>query len=1068
MKRRYKLVSWILIFCLASTQSAYGASGPLYQKSVASAKVAVRTGDYPKALFFIHAARLIDPAQEEPAALLETIPPFSQDYKTLKEYYDLGTGAYYQGDYEMARFYFNAAYNAEPFVKGLEEMVEHVTGVIDGLEEPLIEPVRTVLAVETQAIVAGAPPAEHPGGRRYTVEHPAEVDEIIGKYQGRSPVKAVDKETAQRAFAESVKREKIAALTSASQAPQPYRKTFIPIASGRKMPVTQIPRAQEQKTESVEKESFYELYLRKKAEIEAKAQERLASSKKEIVAVQDVIELDEELWSRQPGTVLEVEFGKSIILQGQQVERFLVFDEGIIDVQKKDKDSVLVTVRQRGSTLLHLWEGKGRWTFNIKGVVPDMNMTMDKPPEDHLEKHAQPFRVSYSNNWNSFYLGDSIPGLDRQNLSFSQWVGVYGDTPYGFFDASGNFFKFEDSTENTGRTVGLSNADLGPFEDFSIRGWDASKRFSNLSLPGRYFRGVLFDTYSLDHNVEYTFLKGQDRANFRQISEDVSEVRKSYIEGGRITLFPESENHYSINYARGYGEERPKTLRDKVFSAEAVNKFGQLETHLEGAWDEEKFAELLLTKYEQDDLTFRVNVRDINPGFTTITSRPSGAGEVGGNIVFDYTPEEYQLSSNLDIYRDRDLANPEHPNGVNYDFGTVFGMPLTDTVSWNNSVFYSNTPQLVSPWESFRVNTTLTKNFEAVYERTVTTHVTASHQRSRYELTPGSEYNRTGLSAGIRFPIVKNLSFFSSYDYSWVEVLESGETNQPNVMNSGLSYFHNFGTNLTGRVSTSYRNEEDTEGTFSFLSGTDTLRHNIGFSYRPSPEIEIFMDGSLRNVWREDPESTAYNDADIRLGMRTSWDTVFRWDPSATIRGTVYKDLNRNSKQDADEPGIEEIEIQLGRKKVKTDKKGNYSSKVRATEVKLGVNFDTVPKGYSLLSYLMKDIKIEQGKTYTIDFGFITRSGIFGVFFVDENNNGKYEDGESTLARARIKMDGREVAESDFEGVYHFYDVQPGEHSLVIEVNSLPLEYLPAIKMKNTIEVQEGTTYTFHIPLKKK
>ena len=36
----------------------------------------------------------------------------------------------------------------------------------------------------------------------------------------------------------------------------------------------------------------------------------------------------------------------------------------------------------------------------------------------------------------------------------------------------------------------------------------------------------------------------------------------------------------------------------------------------------------------------------------------------------------------------------------------------------------------------------------------------------------------------------------------------------------------------------------------------------------------------------------------------------------------------------------------------------------------------------------------------------------------------------------------------------------------MVRVNSLPIEYLPQIKLKNELEIAEGTTYVFHVPLK--
>lgn len=818
----------------------------------------------------------------------------------------------------------------------------------------------------------------------------------------------------------------------------------------------------------IKSETRYEAQRRKKSVQRIRERGTLSKTRKDIIEVENVLQMDSDLWSRQPGTVLEIEFGQSLELRGRQIKRFLAFSPEMVEADRKDKDSIVVTAARRGSTLFHVWDETGRWVFNIKGVIPVATSTAKQQLEDDLVKHVQPFRVSYSNNWNSFYSGDRLQDLNRRTINFTQWIGVFGPTPYGYFDASGNWFKFADATKNTGKTIGLSNANFGPFRDFSIRGYDASKRFSNLSLPGRSFRGILFEAFGFDRNLKYTFLRGQDRAVFSQVSEGVVEVRKSYIEGGRITLFPDKKTQYSINYARGFGEERARFLKSKIFSFEAKNQFGPIDTHFEHADDEEDTARLFLTEFRQDDLSLRVNLRDIEPGFTTITSRPSGRGEVGGNIIFDYTPGDYQFSSNVDIYRDREFSNPDNDNGLNYDLGAVFGMPLSETLRWNSSAFYTDTPQLISPRENLRLNTTLSKSFEMFNKHTLSTFFTASYQMSRFEFSPSSEYDRYGVSVGVRFPIYKNLSAFANYDYNWVDVTETGQKTNPHVFYTGINYNQNIGNKVSTRVSVTFRDEENTDQPFSFLSGTDTLRANIGVSYRPTNDVEIFLDGSVRNVWTENPSEAAFNDADLRMGVRASWDTVFRWDPSATIRGTVYKDMNKNSKRDPDEPGIEGIEILLGRKSVKSGRDGRYKGRVRAKSIKMGVNYDSVPKGFSLMSNLKKEIEIKQGEKYNIDFGFITRSGIYGVVFHDSNGNQKYDDGEQAIARARIKLDGKEIAESDFEGVYKFYDVPEGEHTVVIDVNSLPIEYLPTIRIKNKFFLKEGTTHTLHVPLKKK
>ena len=56
---------------------------------------------------------------------------------------------------------------------------------------------------------------------------------------------------------------------------------------------------------------------------------------------------------------------------------------------------------------------------------------------------------------------------------------------------------------------------------------------------------------------------------------------------------------------------------------------------------------------------------------------------------------------------------------------------------------------------------------------------------------------------------------------------------------------------------------------------------------------------------------------------------------------------------------------------------------------------------------------------------------------------------------------------TDSDGNYFFRNISPGKHFIKIDVASLPLEYIPMIKVVNQVELSEGSTSIFHIPLKK-
>ena len=63
-------------------------------------------------------------------------------------------------------------------------------------------------------------------------------------------------------------------------------------------------------------------------------------------------------------------------------------------------------------------------------------------------------------------------------------------------------------------------------------------------------------------------------------------------------------------------------------------------------------------------------------------------------------------------------------------------------------------------------------------------------------------------------------------------------------------------------------------------------------------------------------------------------------------------------------------------------------------------------------------------------------------------------------------IEGLKDAKTNSEGVYFFENIPDGKHTIKIDINSIPIEYIPLVKLKTEIIVEEGTTYNFYIPLK--
>jgi hypothetical protein len=784
---------------------------------------------------------------------------------------------------------------------------------------------------------------------------------------------------------------------------------------------------------------------------------------------EQLIRLDDELWAMQPNMLLTLELGQSVVLEGDRIERFLIVTEGFIRVERLGPNQIRINGDLRGSTFLHVWDSRGRWTFNVDVIFPlRLTKGSEKIGEEIVQEGYKPFRFSYTNNFSQFYEGEQLGKMTRRSLIFSQWLTLAGETPYGFADTWVSFYKFDEGIKASNYSVGLNKGHWGPFNDFSIRGFDAYKRFSDFSLPGRYFRGIVFDSYAFHRRMKYTLLRSQDRAAFYNITPGVIEDRESYIEGGQIILLPDNPNRMSFNYARGYGGERPSELKERVYSIETVNKTRKWDINSELGFDEEDFAKRLRTvkrsKYSEFDWAFR----DIDKNFTTITGSPPGRGEIGSLFNYNWARAGRSFTSYLDLYQDREQRNPDKSEYVNYDLGLGYGQPLSPTLRSDSSLYYSASPQIISERSSLRLNETLTKNIKAIPQHEIALSLGGSFQQNRYDLTPSSDFDRYGLLAGLRMPIIRSMYYFLNYEYSWVNDVTNEEWSMPAALTTGLTYSKKLTERLSSDWGLNYRNEENTEGEFSFLAGEDSLGGNMNLDYRINESSNVYFDGRLRKVWAEDADSNSFNDAEIRMGYQSGWDLPFYWNPLGAVKGIIFFDANRNETFDKGEKGIPNVAVNVGKKNVITNKRGEYFTRIRAKKVKVAADLKTFPQGAFLTTPAAFDIDIEKYKISERNFGLSTQTGIYGVVYFDDNQNGKLNASDKFIPNVILRLDNRNEAKTDANGGYNFFDIPPGNHTLTLDINSIPIEYIPLVKLKNQMDVKEGKTVVFNVPLRKK
>lgn len=241
--------------------------------------------------------------------------------------------------------------------------------------------------------------------------------------------------------------------------------------------------------------------------------------------------------------------------------------------------------------------------------------------------------------------------------------------------------------------------------------------------------------------------------------------------------------------------------------------------------------------------------------------------------------------------------------------------------------------------------------------------------------------------------------------------------------------------------------EVDASGTYLFdavLPGTYTLRYEL-------PEGGIFAiaaDGGNRIADGTSEPLTVQ--AGTTLTAPLCGALVL-----GEISGTVYADHNGSGVQDADEANLSGVTLvltpsrsDLEEQTIVTDDSGEFRfEKLRPDTYTLSVRF---PEGMVLsklsddcalafaygLNETSAEVVIDIGTAHTSQhLGGVIPSSMSGQLYIDENNNGSYDEGELTPAGETIELIGADgevflTAQTDESGAFELNGIAPGTYSL--------------------------------------
>ncbi|PIQ89981.1 MAG: hypothetical protein COV72_00270 [Candidatus Omnitrophica bacterium CG11_big_fil_rev_8_21_14_0_20_42_13] len=824
-------------------------------------------------------------------------------------------------------------------------------------------------------------------------------------------------------------------------------------------------RPKQKKIERMEEEI---ITIKKQAQETAKADTKPAKPRqkdytRKTISKPKILYLTSELQQALPQTV-EIQLDKTLIIEGDIISRHLIEKSDLLIVSKIDRDRISITGKNIGSSIIHIWDAKGRWTFTVR-IVP---LYIPPPEEDIRVVEESPFRIRYSADWQTYNKGDSIKDIERQTLSFNQWAGIEGPTPYGYTDASLRLSKFEKEHDITNYTLGLTDGKIGSFKNFSLRAFDFDENFSELSYPGELLRGATgtFDAFS--QNIQYTAFWGKERESVFGFSvPGVLEEKNSVVEGARVTLFPYKNKHYSFNFAKGYGADRPEHLKDEVYSFEGGWNLENKDLDWEIAYDGECFAGFVSTNFKISDWLLQAKLRDIDNAFTTINGNPPDRGEIGGILGLRWNPKgNLSAHTQLDVYRTKYNFNEGRPNALNFDWDSDLTLSIGENSSLDTAISYINEPGLAFPRRYASLSSTYSTLINLM-NRKIYPFAGFSFARSRNTLSTASDYDTYKGTGGIRLALAKNLYYRISYEYNWLKEKGSGENSNPTLLETSLDYDLNISPSLSLNTRLLFRDETDADLPHSFLAGEDNIEGSIRANYNPSEDIEFFAEARLRKFWAEISTQETFADADLLWGLRCSWDTFFKWNPKGKISGFVFKDLNGDGLLDDNEPMLKDVKIAVGNKTIKTNHAGYFSTPIRGKKVTVKIIQDTLPEGYILSTPSSFEVDITKDRAW-INFGASVFSTIYGVVFHDINSNGKFDRREDIpLPGVKLLLDNK-TAFTNLEGSYYYRQLEKGDHMLRLDLESVPVDYIPTIPLTKTISLSEGANYIYSFPMQVK
>ena len=794
----------------------------------------------------------------------------------------------------------------------------------------------------------------------------------------------------------------------------------------------------------------------------------------QVAPEETVIDINQESAGKEV-TDIETNIAERLILKGENILRFVVTQPDLLKVTRLSADELLVEPQDLTSTYMHIWDNKGRKTFRFaigprKFEEESLEAMLEKVREANL---PQSFRLSYGIDGDSFMTGRGFGDLKRQSQVWSYNASAVGETPYGYFDSAvqGSRTTLE-KYRISSLTMGLTGGHYDQLKDISIRAFDFTPAISAFGFPGSTLRGIMANAPMFHHQLDYTTFWGAIPAgDFTQlaISSGLAPTKKAWLEGVGLNYRLGSVANFRSFYAHSYGPERSEpVLTSDTSGFGMLYNFGRFDIGSDMVYDHIKnISYAAHSNINFSKVHMGLSFSDYNKHFASLLGGPALSGSTNGAMTINYRPTpDINIVDSFTATIDKVFGNPLLPGRPNYNSLTKFYWTLDPHTELELGYNYDDRIGSNSPEKTETIDFGIRKKF--FFLRKLNTYFNYQNRKNESLSSPAQDFNNNRILAGLSFRVLGELFAYYNREFNFLRNTFSGDTAFPMAQEVGLNFYRQiFDSPFYTNSRIYYRVEENTESQLSFLSGQDRLEGESELTYKPNPDSETYIKVRITNVWAAKQGADKHLDLDLSWGMRFLWDTGFRWPSVGSFYGYVFYDLNADGVKEVGERGIKGVQIKGPEGKTYTTSAMGYYKvpRVSGRQATLEIDLKTIPKGYSPTTSTVREVDVVHATAKRVDFGIITRSEISGIVFSDKNENGKYDPGEEPLRGVAIILDDKQKTVTTPLGEYMFRKLSPGDHTLTLDLKSVPLKFIPKVPLTKKVKVMEGTTFVYNIPL---